>query len=177
MFIRSERLFLRPCWPEDRAALEALGGAGPAGDAIAAVLGSDGPEVRRSARFLVTVPGSGIIGAASLLRADDAAELRLWIAPAWRNFGYATEAVEALAEVACMLGHDYLRALVYHGNRSALGVLDRTAFTATRGAMGQRPSMDVREFPSTWFHRALSGPDGRDGDGDGTGGGADTLAA
>lgn len=175
MFIRSERLFLRPCWPEDRAALASLGEADAASDPVAEVLGSDEPEDRRSARFLVTLPGRDIIGVASLLRAPDCGDLKLWIAPAWRNCGYATEAVEALAEVARMLGHDQLKALVYDSNRSAIRVLGRTDFAASRRATGHRSPQEAREFPSTWFHRDLSGPDGRDGNG--AGGGADTLAA
>jgi len=176
MFIRSERLFLRPCWPEDRATLASLGGAETVPpDPVTEVLGSDEPENRRSARFLVTLPGSGIIGAASLLSTCDCGHLWLWIAPLWRSRGFATEAAEALAEVARMLGHDQLEALVYLDNCSAIRLLGRTDFAAGRRVTGHRRLKDAREFPSNWFHPDLSGAGG--GDGDGTGGGADTLAA
>lgn len=174
MFIRSERLFLRPCWPEDRAALALISGADAALDPVAVVLGSVEPEDRRSARFLVTLPGTGVIGAASLSRGSEGGELRLWIDPAWRNCGYATEAVEALADIARLLGHDRLEAVVFRGNGSATRLLERTGFAPNRRKAARSCTGDAHELPRTWFQRELTG---RDGDGDGSGGGADTLAA
>lgn len=160
MFIRSERLFLRPCWPEDRAELVSLREAGAATrdlahDPIAVVLDAGRAEDRRSPRFLITTPGSGVIGVAAIGRGSNPSEISLWIARSCRNQGYATEAVGALVDVARILGHDRLSAAVFLGNRSAARVLERLGFVPSGSITPRHCPEYTRELPSTWFHRDL----------------------
>lgn len=132
MFIRSERLFLRPRWPEDAPALANLAGSDLTLDPLTAILDGVDPPNRRNIEFLVTLPGRGPVGVAALVRAGDAGELRIWIAPAWRNRGYATEALGALAGVARMLGHSRLKTPVVLGGRAAAMVFEQTGFAACK---------------------------------------------
>ncbi|WP_198045981.1 GNAT family N-acetyltransferase [Novosphingobium aquimarinum] len=132
MFIRSERLFLRPRWPEDAPALENLTGRDRQLDPMAVVFDSVDPDDRRSVGFLITLPGRGIVGIAALVRVDDEAELRIWVGPAWRNLGYETEVISALAGVARMLGHHRIRASIMQDKRVARIVLDRTGFAPNK---------------------------------------------
>lgn len=114
MFIRSERLFLRPYWPEDRAELLALA---EGDDTSRLPLRSGWPSIaeiepcepadRRCPRFLVTLPGAPdawIVGFVGIGRVTDMFEAGLWIAPAFRGRGYATEAGRSLLSVARSLG-------------------------------------------------------------------------
>ncbi|PEQ12964.1 hypothetical protein B2G71_09005 [Novosphingobium sp. PC22D] len=172
MFIRSDRLFFRPCWPEDRADLLAIGGtsfaAASGGEPWSgAMLGGGEPEDRRSPRFLITVPGEGIVGMAALARIEDETELRVWIAQGRRGRGYGSEAVQALLPLARMLGHRKLRAVALPGNRAATRALARAGFVPT-GKVGLRYCPEkARELSSPLFVRDLGDPydcpDGDDG--------------
>ena len=138
MFIRSERLFLRPFWPEDRAELLALlaeEGADRRQDAgwplpCRVAQGAE-PEDRRCPRFLVTLPGahgSTIVGVVGLSRAGDAAEAGVWIAPAFRGRGYATEAGRALLSIARSLGFECAMARPDPENDSAARLFTKLGF-------------------------------------------------
>jgi GNAT superfamily N-acetyltransferase len=157
MFIRSERLFLRPRWPEDAPALANLAGRGHPLDPMAAILDGVDPDDRRSVGFVVTLPGHGLVGAAALVRGSDAGELRIWIAPRWRNRGYATEAVDALAGVARMLGYGRLKAWVLLPNRSAATVLDRTGFSPCKAVDPLLIGPVSSERPNVWYQRDVPG--------------------
>lgn len=147
MFHRSERLFLRPAWPEDWQAL--FGGIADegvvrnlarapwpytAGDARAfASRGDDS----RFPTFMLTLPhpgGAQLVGCAGLAAADmdgADAELGYWIArPHWGR-GYATEASLAVLEVAAMLGHRRIEAGHYIDNPASGRVLRKAGFEAT----------------------------------------------
>lgn len=123
MFIRSERLFLRPGWAEDRHELLALIGEengqatmthGPACApwvrAVASAIA--GGQESPLPRFLVTLPdtrpgalGARLIGVAALDRAGQDIGIGVWIGGDHRDRGYADEAARALTGLARALGH------------------------------------------------------------------------
>ena len=98
MFIRSENLFLRPAWPEDRAALLALG-LPRAHDPQRGPGGLDH-------HLVVTMPGvagSRLVGSAGFREERGFWEPRLWLAPAFRHLGLHDELEEALDALAAQL--------------------------------------------------------------------------
>lgn len=99
MFIRSENLFIRPAWPEDRAALARI--AVPSRhDPL-----RNGADNTTSAAcgLIVTLPGlrgTTLIGTAGFEPLRGTWDARIWLAPAWRHLGLLAEAEAALAELA-----------------------------------------------------------------------------
>jgi len=141
MFIRSERLFLRPGWPEDWSELsERIGDA-----AIVRNLGStpwpyatadakallSAEQDRRCPRLVVTLPtseGSELIGCTGLARGEAGVELGYWIArPHWGR-GFATEAVRAILSLARTLGHRRIVARHFADNPGSARVLTKLGF-------------------------------------------------
>ncbi len=116
MFHRTERLFLRPAWPEDWQAV--LGGIADEGVVrnLARAPWPYGPAEARAfvakrqdpwhPHFLVVEAASGrAIGCVGLGEHEGAPELGYWLSrPYWRR-GYATEAGRGLLAVARVLGH------------------------------------------------------------------------
>ena len=142
MFIRSERLFLRPYWPEDRFELLALA---EGDDKSRLPLRSGWPSIaeiepcepsdRRCPRFLVTLPGTQdarIVGFVGIGRVTDMFEAGLWIAPAFRGRGFATEAGRSLLSVARALGVRSVSARVAFLDDDARKLLGKLGF-AQRG--------------------------------------------
>ena len=145
MFYRSERLFLRPAFPEDsRAIFEGICDAGvvqmlasapwPYGLADAEdFVGrwNDGSETR----FLVTLPNKGgkVIGCIGFGSPEgrDAPEFGYWIARSHWGHGYATEAGRAVSEIARSLGHRRLDAGHYIDNPASGRVLRKIGFRPT----------------------------------------------
>lgn len=73
--------------------------------------------------------GNGLIGLISVRPSvDDAAELGYWVAPAFWNAGYASEAVEAVVGEMVRRGWDALTAEVFQDNVAAARVLTRAGF-------------------------------------------------
>lgn len=150
MFHRSERLFLRPAFPEDSAAI--LAGIGE--EAIVRNLSrAPWPYTLDDARaftalpqdphlphFLVTLPGVGVIGAAGLGEHEGEAELGYWIARAHWGQGYATEAGRAVLRIARTLGHTRVIAGHFTDNPASGKVLRKLGFVPT-GQAGQRHSL------------------------------------
>ena len=144
MFIRSERLFLRPGWPEDWTELLSVigdeaflrnldSGASPCtmGDAIAA---ARRPQDRLLPHFFVTLPtgeGTKLIGSIWLRQVEDGVELGCWIARGYCGQGYATEAVRAVLGLAAALGHRRIGAVHFVGNPASRRVLEKTGFRLT----------------------------------------------
>ncbi|MDR7102452.1 hypothetical protein [Croceicoccus sp. BE223] len=94
MFIRSENLFFRPAWPEDRPRLERLD-VPVRHDPLCPDLVPQG--------FVITMPGTSgtkLIGTAGFRPVRRTWEQRIWLAPAWRHLGLFAEAEETLAELA-----------------------------------------------------------------------------
>jgi RimJ/RimL family protein N-acetyltransferase len=133
MFIRSERLFLRPGWPEDREELShRIDDAAIIGQPL---LNPQTPaQDRRLPQFLVTLPsgdGTQLIGCVGLLDSGGGAELGCWIAGEHGNRGYATEAARAVLRLARTLGHRQVTAVPTGNNPAANRVLAKLGFRAT----------------------------------------------
>jgi RimJ/RimL family protein N-acetyltransferase len=144
MFFRSERLFLRPGWPEDWGELSArIADAGivrsiamapwlyTAGDAREFLAREDDP---RCPRLLVTLPtgnGSELIGCTGLARGEVGAELGYWIARPYWGQGYATEAARAALSLARTLGHRRIVASHFEDNPASGRVLAKLGFRPT----------------------------------------------
>ncbi|MFN4020533.1 MAG: GNAT family N-acetyltransferase [Erythrobacter sp.] len=150
MFHRSERLFLRPAFPEDCSAiLAAIGDEGILRNlarapwpyslddarAFAAL-----PQDRRLPHFLVTIPGIGVIGAAGIGDHEGQAELGYWIAREHWGHGYATEAAQAVLRIARTLGHRRVVAGHFTDNLASGRVLRKLGFVPT-GRPGNRFSL------------------------------------
>ncbi|KQM18324.1 GNAT family N-acetyltransferase [Novosphingobium sp. Leaf2] len=143
MFIRSERLFLRPAWPEDAADLVAL-----IDEPIARNLATvpwpytiedarafvDLPRLSLFPRFLVTLPAAGgaaIAGVCGLSPRDGEANLGYWIARQHWGNGYATEAARTVLALARALGHRRVVASHQIDNSASARVLDKIGFRGT----------------------------------------------
>lgn len=137
MFLRSERLFLRPGWPEDwreiSEGLAADDGVERAASCLAAA-----PRHALLPQFVITLPGCdgarviggiGLIGADAALSLPDAQpELRFWLAPDARGHGFATEAVRAMIGLARALGHRRVLARHASGQMASRRVLEKAGF-------------------------------------------------
>lgn len=138
MFMRSERLFLRPGWPEDwEEVLSQI-----ADETVLPGL----PETMADPRlpqFLITLPTlagpAPVIGWVALTRQADALVLAFWIARQHRRQGYATEAGKAVLRVAATLGHRRIIAHHFADNPASARVLRKLGFCAT-GQVGARHS-------------------------------------
>jgi RimJ/RimL family protein N-acetyltransferase len=143
VFIRSERLFLRPGWSEDWRDLLA----GIADERIVRNLAkapwpyrpehaqdfAGKPQDPRAPHFFVTLAGNGeLIGGVGLGRQDDGqVELGYWIArPHWGR-GYAPEAARAVLRLARTLGHERLVAGHFVDNPASGRVLAKIGFRPT----------------------------------------------
>lgn len=150
MFIRSERLFLRPGWPEDWAELHAL----IDDEAVVRNLAqAPWPYLADHARafvaraqdgqhphFFVTLPGAGgaeMIGGIGLIADEQAPDpdaaplLGYWIARRHWGQGYATEACRALLSLAATLGHRRIEARHFIDNPASGRVLTKLGFRPT----------------------------------------------
>lgn len=142
MFHRSERLFLRPAFPEDwEGILAGIGGdeniarnlaraPWPYGEADARRF-ADLPQDLRLPHFLVTLPGKGVIGSAGLSENDGQPEVGYWIARDYWGQGYATEAARAVLRIARTLGHTRLTAAHFVDNPASGRVLRKLGFVPT----------------------------------------------
>ncbi len=141
MFIRSERLFLRPGWPEDwqevlalindEAVVKNLASAPwPYTPEHAAAL-AQRPQDRMLPHFFITLPGAHgarLIGSAGFGRHEDEVELGYWIAREHWGQGYATEAVRAVLRLAAALGHSRITAGHFIDNPASGRVLVKAGF-------------------------------------------------
>lgn len=141
MFVRTERLFLRPGWPEDVDELvDAI-----SDQAVQRNLGVG--ELPRSSRamrdylseprdprlphffmYLRSAEGPQLVGGIGLGRIEEDVELGYWIAPLHRGRGFAREAVRAVLAQAATLGHRRVVASHFDDNPATLGVLEETGF-------------------------------------------------
>ncbi|MBT0669933.1 GNAT family N-acetyltransferase [Novosphingobium profundi] len=118
MFIRTERLFLRPGWPEDfEEIFEALNG-----DAVPRTLTVPGlprslgdvrrlleetrnPRLPQFMIYLRAPGGAQLVGHIGLVEGEHEIELVYWIKARFCGRGFAGEAVRAMLEQARSLGH------------------------------------------------------------------------
>lgn len=144
MFIRSERLFLRPGWPEDW--LELL--AAIDDEAVVRHLATvpwpyteddaksflARPAARMLPQLFITLPsadGAKLIGSVGLSRDGDDIELGYWIARPYWGLGFATEAARAVLSQARALGHKQLVASHFTDNPASGSVLRKVGFCPT----------------------------------------------
>lgn len=145
MFHRSERLFLRPAFPEDRQAI--FGGIADEG-VVRMLARAPWPYTEDDARkfidrdsdpmlpsLLATLPGDRgeqVIGGAGLgLDEDGRVQLGYWIARHHWGRGYATEAARGVLSIARMLGYRRIVAAHYLDNPASGRVLRKAGFTPT----------------------------------------------
>jgi RimJ/RimL family protein N-acetyltransferase len=150
VFHRSQRLFLRPAFPEDRDAILA----GIAEESIVRNLArapwpyglEDAqafaalPQDPRLPHFLVTLPGVGVIGSAGMGEHQGEPEIGYWMARAHWGQGYATEAAGAVLRIARTLGHRRVVAGHFADNPASGKVLKKLGFVPT-GRPGTRFSL------------------------------------
>jgi RimJ/RimL family protein N-acetyltransferase len=127
VFIRSERLFLRPIWPEDLAELDFP---------VDHMLAGMARVAPRHPRFAVTLPdtrhgGAALIGVAALADCDGETELAIRIASAWRNCGLGTEAASAVLTLARALGHRRIVACPFAESPAGARLLAQLGFVPT----------------------------------------------
>lgn len=144
MFIRSERLFLRPGWAEDWPELcSTIQDAGIVRNLVHApwpCRPEHADAFQRSMqrqdfpRFLITLPssaGSAVIGCVWLESRDQEIELGCWIARDHWGHGYATEALRAVLSLADALGHRRIVARHFHDDPASGRILEKTGFSRT----------------------------------------------
>ena len=152
MFHVTERLLLRPAWPEDADAL--FGGIADEG-VVRNLARAPWPYLPEHARefvmreqeerlpnFLMTLPGedgSRIIGSIGFGKTDTGVEIGYWIARPYWGKGYATEAGRGLIEIARLLGYDRLEAGHFLDNPASGKVLRKLGFRPT-GKVAKRHS-------------------------------------
>lgn len=174
MFIRSDRLFLRPAWPEDtRELAAAIGDEGvvrnlvrvpwPYGAEDAQAFVTQ-PHEARFPRFLITLPsasGTRLIGGAGLHRDGSETTLGYWIARDHWGHGYATEATRALVCLAGVLGHRGLVADHFADNPASGRVLRKAGFRITGRTHLRHAQARGGEAPALGYEISLdAGPGG-----------------
>lgn len=146
MFVRSERLFLRPGWPEDQDEILTLiddesvvrnltSAPWPysAGDARRFL---EAPQDMALPRFLITEPGelgTRIVGCIGFSRVDGEANLGYWIGRKHWGQGFASEAVRAVLPLARLLGHKRIFGRHFIDNPASGRVLEKAGFLPTGG--------------------------------------------
>jgi len=186
MFIRSERLFLRPAWPEDWAELHvAIDDA----DVVRNLARAPWPYKAEDAHwfvnrpqdahhpdFLITLPGAEgarIIGCAGIAPGEQGAvELGYGIARSHWGRGFATEAARAVLSVARSLGQDRIEASHFLDNPASGRVLRKLGFTPTGEHRPRRSAGRGAVVTSVVYEIRLGTATGGDG-GDGGAGGSE----
>jgi RimJ/RimL family protein N-acetyltransferase len=178
MFIRSERLFLRPGWAEDwddifaRIADEGVvrnlaRAPWPYSEDDARAFATK-PQTRCHPHFLVTLPGeegAQVIGAAGLGPVDDgvsggAVELGYWLGREHWGRGYATEAARGVLSVARMLGHRRVIGRHFVDNPASGSVLRKLGFRPTGPIATIASKGRAAPAPSRSYELLLGEPEG-----------------
>lgn len=178
MFARTDRLLLRPSWPEDAGELLRA----VADEAIVRNLGTvPWPYSAEDARAFVarehstyypnfllfqrTDGAPRLIGACGIHDKDGEAELGYWISRPYWGLGFASEAARAVVAIARAVGHERLIAGHFTDNPASGRVLRKVGFRAT-GHIAMQPSKGRgRKVPCALFELSLSGEDNDGGDG------------
>lgn len=172
MFHRTERLFLRPAWPEDWEAV--LGGIADEG-VVRNLARAPWPYSADDARmfvargqdncrpsFLLVRPQDGrTVGCAGLGDHLGEAEIGYWIArPHWGQ-GYATEAAAAVVEIARLLGHPRVHGGHFVDNPASGRVLRKLGFLPTGQTRARFSCARGREVPAAEYVLDLQAESGR----------------
>jgi len=145
VFHRSERLLLRPIWPEDwQGVLGGIRDEGVVRNLATVPWPYDESHAREFARrgfdphrptFLATrASDAAVIGCVGLARVQDGAdavELGYWIARPYWGQGFATEAGRAVLGIARMLGHREVESSHFLDNPASGRVLRKLGFEPT----------------------------------------------
>lgn len=146
MFVRTERLFLRPGWPEDlEDLLDALEDEEVQRNVVlTATLPRSACDLREYLErprdpllphffiYLRSANGPTLVGSIGFGRHDDGeVEIGYWIAPRYRGRGYAAEAVRAVLRQASSLGHRRIYANHFADNGITVQVLESAGFQDT----------------------------------------------
>ena len=171
MFARTERLLLRPGWAEDAPALAAA----IADEMIVRNLAVvPWPYSLRDAEAFLAAPRDPVLpsmlvfertdGEPQLIglcglgrRPSGAVELGYWISrPQWGR-GYATEAGEALVDIARALGIERLEASHFLDNPASGRVLEKLGFQSTGMIAPRLSCARGMEIPARYFRLELVG--------------------
>jgi len=162
MFLRTERLFLRPAWLEDAPELARAIGQEPVVRMLARVpwpyredharawIGMS--QDPRLPSLLVTLPDEGgrIVGGCGLHEKAGHAEVGYWIAPDRWGRGYATEALQGLLSLARVAGHRRIVGRHAVDNPASGRVLRKAGF---------RPTGQARAFHSLGRGMTVEAPE------------------
>jgi RimJ/RimL family protein N-acetyltransferase len=146
MFLRTERLFLRPAWLEDAPELTRAIGQEPVVRMLSRVpwpyreeharewIGT--PKGGRSPTLLLTLPEENgrIVGACGLNadpRKGGRTEVGYWIEPGYWGRGYATEALRGMLSLARVIGHRHIIGRHAADNPASGRVLRKAGFRPT----------------------------------------------
>ena len=162
MFARTDRLLLRPAWPEDSQALAA----GLADEAVVRnLLGAPWHDPTRGGGVLPelvmclrTMGQPALIGGVGLtLLEDGAVALGGWVRRSHWGLGFASEAGSAVIAMARAIGLTTLAALHYADNPGAGRVLRKLGFAPT-GGVAMRPAHPRGALvPSIAYRLSLAG--------------------
>ena len=163
MFHRSERLLLRPPWPEDwEQVLRGIADEGVVRNLARAPWPYSADDARKFVklsidpmfpRFLITrARDAALIGCIGIDLTEGPngqdVEMGYWIARPYWGQGFATEAGRAVIEVAASLGHDRLVASHFLDNPASGTVLQKLGFEPT-GRVVERHSCGRGEAAPT----------------------------
>lgn len=144
MFVRTERLFLRPGWPEDLDDLieafndeliqrtVAVSALPRTRDSVRAYLERPrDPRLPHFFMYLRDARGAKLVGGIGLGKFGDDVEVGYWIASGYRGRGYALEALRAVVDQARALGHRRLIAKHFVDSNASARVLEAAGFSDT----------------------------------------------
>lgn len=170
MFARTERLLLRPGWAEDAPALAAaiademivrnlavVPWPYSLRDAEAFLAAPRDPVLPSMLVFERTDGEPQLIGSCGLgRRPSGAVELGYWISRPYWGRGYATEAGEALVDIARALGIERLEASHFLDNPASGRVLEKLGFQSTGMIAPRLSCARGMEIPARYFRLILT---------------------
>jgi RimJ/RimL family protein N-acetyltransferase len=163
MFLRTERLFLRPAWLEDAPELTRAIGQEPVVRMLSRVPWPYREEHARAwiatqkeprlPTLLVTLPEENgrIVGACGLHENDRRVEVGYWIEPGYWGRGYATEALGGMLSIARLAGHRRILGRHAADNPASGRVLRKAGFRPTGRvrpfhSLGRRADVEAPEY-------------------------------
>jgi len=163
MFLRTERLFLRPAWAEDALELTRAIGQEPVVRMLSRVPWPyheeharewiEAPKDPYLPNLLITLPDENgrIVGVCGLHEDDGEIGVGYWIAPEYWGRGYATEALRGVLSLARLAGHRRLVSNHAADNPASGRVLRKAGFrpTGRRKAihsLGRGASVEAPEY-------------------------------
>jgi RimJ/RimL family protein N-acetyltransferase len=173
MFARTERLLLRPSWPEDA---EHLHNAIADHDIVRNLALAPWPYNLDDARSFIAAPQSithpnfflfrrtdgapQLIGGCGLSDSTGESEIGYWIARPYWGLGYASEAARAVVDIARAIGHRNLVAGHFTDNPASRRVLEKAGFRST-GRVAMRHSKGRgHAVPCAMFELSLEDDEG-----------------